>query len=336
MVSPISIMNIVEFAKTLNLSIGTVSRALNDRAEVSPKTRRMVLEKAEELGFVRNSNARRLVTGRNFLIRIECPYNTHILSDRYLVELARGVEEVAGDHGYDLLLHLGTRRAEPGTEQDVDGLVIVAGAETTADDLRSLTHDGRVPAVVIAWATPLDFPAASYVCLDTQGVREALALLAQLGHQRVGYVGSGQPGYRLRDALPSLMAEAGLAWDPRLAREAGTTPDEGCQAALDLLALPVPPTAIFARTDVLASGVVQAVSLLGKTVPGDVSVIGHDNIEAAALVNPPLTTVAVDIPKLAALAVRSLLLMITDKAAPATLTLATHLIVRRSCGPVPL
>ncbi|MGI4789717.1 MAG: LacI family DNA-binding transcriptional regulator, partial [Janthinobacterium lividum] len=62
-------MNIVEFAKTLNLSIGTVSRALNDRAEVSPKTRQLVLEKAEELGFVRNSNARRLVTGRNFMIR---------------------------------------------------------------------------------------------------------------------------------------------------------------------------------------------------------------------------------------------------------------------------
>ena len=326
-------MNIVEFAKTLNLSIGTVSRALNDRAEVSPKTRQMVLDKAEELGFVRNSNARRLVTGRNFMIRIECPYNTHILSDRYLVELARGVEEAAGDHGYDLLLHLGTRRSELAEVQDVDGLVIVAGAETTAFDLRNLTQNGRIPAVVIVWATPLDFPVASYVCLDTHpGVREALALLASLGHRRVGYVGSSEPGYRLRDSLPTLMAEAGLAWDPLLSREAGTTPEEGRRAALDLLALPSPPTAVFARTDVLASGVVQAVTSLGKSVPGDVSVIGHDDIEAAALVNPPLTTVAIHIPDIAALAVRSLLAIINDKAAPSTLTLGTHLIVRRSCG----
>ncbi len=327
-------MNIVEFAKTLNLSIGTVSRALNDRAEVSPKTRQMVLEKAEELGFVRNSNARRLVTGRNFLIRIECPYITHILSDNYLVELARGVEEVAGNHGYDLLLHLGARRPEIANSQDVDGLVIVAGVKTTADDLRSLTQNGRTPSVVIASDAPLEFPAASYVCLDTHpGVCDALRLLASLGHTRVGYIGSGPPGYRLRGAFPALMAEAGLSWDPALAREAGTTPEEGRRAARELLTLPAPPTAIFARTDVLASGVVQAVTSLGLSVPGDVSVIGHDNIEAAALVNPPLTTVALNIPDIAAHAVRALLAMITDKAAPTVTTLGTHLVVRQSCGP---
>ena len=329
-------MNIVEFAKTLNLSIGTVSRALNDRTEVSPKTRQLVLEKAEELGFVRNSNARRLVTGRNLMIRMECPYSTHILSDRYLVELARGVEEVAGLYGYDLLLHLGMRRSDEIEVQDADGLVIVAGSETTPDDLRRLTHSGRTPAVVIAWGTPLEFPAAAYVCLDTlPGVLEALTRLADLGHRRVGYVGSGRPGYRLRDAFPALMAQAGLAWDPDLAREAGVTPDDGRRAALDLLTLPAPPTALFARTDVLASGVVQAISDLGKSVPGDVSVIGHDNIEAAAMVNPPLTTVAINIPDVAGAAVRALLAMITDKATPTTVTLGTYLVVRRSCGPAP-
>ena len=330
------LMNIVEFAKTLNLSIGTVSRALNDRAEVSPKTRQLVLERAEELGFVRNSNARRLVTGRNLMIRLECPNRTHILSDRYLVELARGVEEVAGAHGYDLLLHLGTRRADAIEVQDVDGLVIVAGPEITADDLRGLTHGGRTPAVVIVGTAPPDFPAASYVCLDTlPGVREALKRLHALGHRRVGYLGSGQPGYLLRDVFPQLMAEAGLDWDPSMAIEAGLTSEEGCRAALTLLAMPSPPTALFARTDVLASGAVQAVAQSGKSVPGDVSVIGHDNIEAAALVNPPLTTVAINLPDVAALAVRSLLAMVTGNAAPTIQTLGTHLIVRRSCGPAP-
>ena len=225
-------MNIVEFAKTLNLSIGTVSRALNDRAEVSPQTRRRVLEKAEELGFVRNSNARRLVAGRNHMIRLECPHRAHILSDQYLVELARGVEEVAGERGYDLLLHLGARRADPGDLQDVDGLVIVAGEELNASDLHSITGAGHTPSVVITGTAPPDFPAASYVCLDTfPGVREALVHLAALGHHRIGYLGSGSPGHRLRDAFPRLMADAGLTFDPRLAREAGLTPDDGRRAA---------------------------------------------------------------------------------------------------------
>jgi len=329
-------MNIVEFAKTLNLSIGTVSRALNDRAEVSPKTRQRVLEKAEELGFIRNASARRLVTGRNCLIRIECPSTTHILSDRYLVELAREIEEVASAHGYDLLLHLGSHRTDGGGDaEDVDGLVIVAGVETTADDLRRLTQNGHTPAVVIASAAPLPFPAASYVCLDTlPGVREALSLLAGYGHSRVGYVGSGRAGQRLRDAFPTLMAEAGLLWDPKLTWEAGVTPEDGSRAARELLSLPDPPTALFARTDILASGIVQGVFSLGLSVPGDISVIGHDNIEAAALVNPPLTTVAVNIPDIAALAVRALLATVIDKAAPTVQTLGTHLIVRKSCGPV--
>ncbi|MCW3060998.1 MAG: putative LacI family transcriptional regulator [Capsulimonas sp.] len=328
-------MNIVEFAKTLNLSIGTVSRALNDRAEVSPKTRQLVLEKAEELGFVRNANARRLVTGRNYMIRLECPYSTHILSDRYLVELARGVEEVAGAHGYDLLLHLGTRRSNAVEVQDVDGLVIVAGPETTSDDLRTLTHAGQIPAVVISGAAPLEFPKAAFVSLDTlPGVREALARLAELGHTRVGYIGSGLSDDRVRDNFPRLMAEVGLTYDPTLSLEAGISADEGRKAALALLSSVEPPTALFARTDILATGAVLAVSQLEKSVPSDVSVIGHDNIEAAALVNPPLTTVDINIPDVAALAVRALLAMVIDKAEPTVQTLGAHLIVRKSCGPV--
>jgi DNA-binding LacI/PurR family transcriptional regulator len=201
-------MNIAEFAKTLHLSTGTVSRALNDRAEVSAETRRMVLEKAQELGYTRNPNARRLATGHNSLIRLECPYQANILSDRYLVEMARAVEEAADEHGYDLLLHLGTRQREGGA-QAVDGLVVVAAQETTAADLKRLTGDSRAPTVVIVEGDPLDFPHASYVCLDTvSGVREALQRLSELGHRRIGYIGSGWPSRQLRSALPSLIAEA--------------------------------------------------------------------------------------------------------------------------------
>src|SRR5579862_5970932 len=263
-------MNIVEFAKALNLSIGTVSRALNDRPEVSPKTRQFVLEKARELGFSPNANARRLVTGRTSLIVLECPQNTHIMSDRYLVEMARAVEEAAGEQGYDLLLHLGTRRHGPTEVQAVDGLIIISDPDTTLDDLLKLTANGRTPAVVITSQefTP-EIEQVSYVCLDLMtGVHEAFDRLAAFGHRRVGYIGSGHP---LPGSISKIMTEAGLDWDPKLAIEAGITQEAGFQAARKILALPTHPTALFARTDVLASGAIQAAQQLGLRVPEDLS-----------------------------------------------------------------
>jgi LacI family transcriptional regulator len=330
-------MNIVEFARLLNLSTGTVSRALNDRREVSPQTRQLVLEKAEEFGFRRNANARRLVTGKNFLIRLECPHITHVLSDRYVVELARAVEETAGASGYDLHLRLGTRRRDFGATDTLpaDGIVLVAAPETTPEDIETITNNGRTPVVVICEPQPLDYVQASYVCLDTiPGVGEAIRKLAELGHRRIGYVGSGRPGSHVRAAIPRLLAECGLPFDPELAIEAGVTQEQGCQAAVQLLEKPDPPTAIFARTDVLAAGAIQAAYSLGLTVPGDVSVIGHDNIEVAALVNPPLTTVAIDIPQVGTAATSALLAMIDQQSPPTTQRLGTHLVVRASAGPV--
>lgn len=327
-------MNIVEFAKTLNLSIGTVSRALNDRPEVSPKTRQYVLEKARELGFSRNANARRLVTGRTSLIVLECPQNTHIMSDRYLVEMARAIEEAAGEHGYDLLLHLGTRRHGPSEVQAVDGLIIISDPDTTLDDLRKLTANGRTPAVVITRQEPvLDIPHMSYVCLDLlTGVREALHKLAALGHRRVGYIGSGYP---LPGSLSELMAEAGLEWNLALAVEAGITQEAGFKAAQRLLALKPRPTALFARTDVLASGAVQAARQMNLQIPQELSVIGHDDIEIAAISDPPLTTVAINIPSVAAMAVDMLLATINTDAPVSVRNVGTRLILRQSLGPAP-
>ena len=330
-------MNIVEFSKILNLSTGTVSRALNDRAEVSPATRELVLAKAQELGFIRNANARRLVTGKNFLIRIACPHFVNVLSDRYLVELARSIEDAVGVHGYDLHLRLSTRRADRnGNEmQPVDGQVLVAAPETTAQDVMALANHGEIPTVVICEEDPLDYAGASYICIDTvSGVGQAIRKLAEFGHRRIGYVGSGLPGSPLRAALPRLMAEAGVVWDPDLAIEAGVTQEQAIQAATALMRKPSRPTAIFARTDVLAAGAIQAAYSLGLTVPGDVSIIGHDNIEVAALVNPPLTTVAIDIPKVGRAATATLLGMIEDNAPPSAQRLSAHLILRASAGPV--
>ena len=234
------------------------------------------------------------------LFQLECPSNTHILSDGYLIELARAIEAAAGEHGYDLLLHLGTQRRGSSESKAVDGLIIAAGQETTEAEINLLTSSGRIPAVVIMDASAAPMPLVSSVRLDhLTGVREALSLLSAYGHQRIAYIGSGQPGAAVSKALPSIMAEIGLPWQQDYIVEAGAASEAGTRAAAELLALPNPPTAFFARTDILAAAVVQAALQMGLSVPRDISVIGHDNIELAAHVSPPLTTVAVDIPSIA-------------------------------------
>lgn len=326
-------MNITEFAKTLNLSKGTVSRALNNRPEVSAETRRFVLQQAEALGFSPNASARRLATGRTQLIQLECPRNTHILSDQYLVELARALEDTAGEHGYDLLLHLGAHHRATSELPAVDGLIIVADSRTSVDEIRQLTAHGRTPAVVITDTEPrIAPPITPYVRIDTQsGVREALSKIRSLGHKRVGFIGSNQA----MDNVPALFRASGLTWNPALAIQAGVTQQQGFDAALQLLqaAQPARPTVILTRTDILAAGTLQAANKLALRVPGDVSIVGHDDIDVAALLDPPLTTIAVDIPRVAQAAVEMVTGLIAETPGAPVQILGTRLVMRGSLGP---
>lgn len=329
-----STMNISEFAKLLNLSTGTVSRALNNRTEVSPKTRQRILAKAEELGYSRDSTARRLKTGKNRLIRLECLENSEVLSDFYLVELARAVEQALHDNGYDLLLRLSTQRSNKLDYQPVDGLIILYAPEMSERDYQILTNNGTTSVVVISEPDSQNVPDASYIHIDIMpGVQEALTHLATLGHRRIGYISSGAPGRSIREALPKLAGAAELDWQEIEVIDAGITAEDGCRAAMQLLEMPNRPTALFARTDVLAAGAIKGAYRLGLSVPNDVSVIGHDNIDACSLIYPSLTTVAIDFPQTGALATRTLLGMIDDNCEPSTVTLPTHLIVRESTGP---
>src|SRR4051794_35604768 len=117
-------MNIIELAKLLNISTGTVSRALNDRPEVSQKTRQIVLDKARELGWSPNANARRLVTGRNHVIRLEFAAGESILSDYFLINVAREVEAAVAANGFELLLRLSPAHLRSSVDA-IDGQILV-------------------------------------------------------------------------------------------------------------------------------------------------------------------------------------------------------------------
>jgi len=328
-------MNIVELARALNISTATVSRALNNRPEVSAGTRRLVIAKAQELGYSPSASARQLVSGRNQLIRLECPRYPNALSDQYLLEVIRALEEPLRKRGYALIIRLDVNADElpPAGQHSVDGIVIIAEPGTTSSDIDEAAKLGELPVVVIGPPESVESRYASFVDVDTlPGVEEALNYLAALGHRNVGYIGSGYLGSLVSAEMPKLMASAGLDWSPALTIEAGVSRDDGREAALKQLSLRNRPTAIFTRTDVLAWGAMEAANSLGLEVPVDVSIIGHDNIKISSTLNPPLTTVAINITEVGRLAAESLIGMIEDHNPPSKQSSSSHLIIRRSCA----
>jgi LacI family transcriptional regulator len=170
-----------------------------------------------------------------------------------------------------------------------------------------------------------------------QGAYDATRHLLGLGHRRIGFI-TGQVDMGCsRDRLAgyqAALADAGLAPDPLLIKEGDFFQPDGFAGARELMALPEPPSAIFASNDVSAFGVMEAVRDAGRRIPDDISIVGFDDIPQAAQVNPTLTTVRQPLEQMGRTAARMLLEIIGNPDRPATrVELATELIVRASTRP---
>jgi DNA-binding LacI/PurR family transcriptional regulator len=364
------LMTIKEFAERLGLSTATVSRAFTPGAHIRPETRARILEQARAQGYAPNPSARNLAGRRNRLIGLDCPANTDILADAYLVELARGVQAALEPRDYGLLLNT---RPRPGTDMDllnewvfghaVDGVVIVVPPDFPL--LTLCPFVGRdVPCVLITQARNVNNGDVSNnevsdrvlpaVELDlTEGARAALTHLVRLGHREIGLITSA-PNDSVRQIYYQVYHDVlGVSGspDPRLTVETTSTIAAGRAAMHRLLAAPKRPTAVFCRTDLLALGALRAARDMGLRVPEDLSVIGHDDLLLAELADPPLTTVRIDKARIGQEATDLLLASLLKRdpsadpaseeaqtspsAAIPTVTIASELIVRRSTARCP-
>lgn len=170
-----------------------------------------------------------------------------------------------------------------------------------------------------------------------EGGFDATTYLINLGHRRIAYIGKTA---KARDAIERAAAYraalevAHLPIDPQLQCEGEFSEDDGYRATRTLLALPHPPTAIFAGNDRQAAGVYRALHELGKRVPDDISVIGFDNLPYTEIMNPPLTTVHVPRLELGRAAATMLMRVINgDDLEMTRVVLPTQLIKRQSCQP---
>lgn len=292
-------VRIRDVAKQLNLSITTVSRALDGYDDVAERTRQLVVRTAQEMGYTPNRAARQLRRKHAEAIGYILPAARPLFSDAFLSEFISGLGDEAALHNYDLLISV----AKPDSPEEqaayqrwiqsgkVDGLVLN----------RVRLHDWR-----IQYLTEQKIP---FVCLERSmdsfeffgvevdsynGFRELTNYLVRLGHRRIAYIGSDvelkiehdrSAGYRAG------LAAAGLAVCPELIVHGDLTSEGGYHAAESLLNLEERPTAIMCINDPTAIGAIHAAHDHGLFVGNDIAISGFDGVADAAHMLPPLTTV---------------------------------------------
>jgi DNA-binding LacI/PurR family transcriptional regulator len=255
-------------------------------------------------------------------------------------EIAHEMESACRKEGFLLLLCNSDRehaREEHFVQmlraKQVDGVVI-----TPHDDPVNLIQplvQARIPVVVLEH----DLPDVQCIAIDElQGGRIATEYLIELGHRRIALLKRTPSSALSRERFmgyQQALATAGIPYDPQLVLECAAGQRAGAQAMQQVLALAEPPTAVFTHNDVLAMGALHAIRQAGLTVPGDISIVGYDDITSAAYFSPPLTTVRTPKAELGALAGRTILELVRQKNAlpTQTVTLPVELVVRASTAP---
>ncbi len=333
-------VTIRDVAKAAGVSTATVSRALNETALVTEETRRKVLEAIERLGYRPNAVARGLTTRKTKTIGL-------VVSDimnPFYPEVARGVEDVLSTYGYNVILCNTDRNAERESayinlliEKRVEGIVF---ASLPADKALLIDLDRNGVPWVSAGHAIDDLDHDCVVVDNVLGACQATQHLIRVGHKRIGHItgplhesvtAERLEGYR------RAMANQGLDPDDPPAVEADYKQAGGYAAALRLLASTPPVTALFVGNDLMAIGALEAAHDRGLNVPGDLAIVGVDDIPIASLHTIQLTTVAQPKTEIGAVATRMLLDRI-ERVSPETartgakVVLAPRLIVRRTCG----
>jgi LacI family transcriptional regulator len=290
-------MNIQEFAATLKLSISTVSKALNGREDVSPATRKRVLEAAELHGFSPDPSARRLrrQTADTIAFVVSPPQTS--FAHPFFLDMLMGVNDALDNSGYQVIV-ASARSVEAEMDvfkrlierQRVDALLF--GRTRRQDERIAYLLEQGIPFVAFGRSeTSDDFP---YVDIDHHVVgRAGCARFISLGHRRIALVHA--PEYLMFSHLEhggyvEALRAAGIKYDKTLCVEAAISEEGGADAARRLLALPAPPTAIVCGHDLIALGVLRGIAETGKTPGRDIGVIGGDNHPIGRYVQPALTT----------------------------------------------
>jgi LacI family xylobiose transport system transcriptional regulator len=331
---PASRPTIARVAALAGVSVPTVSKVINGRADVAPETRRRVETVIRELGYHRSGRSQRAAPLLELIF--------HELESEWALEIVRGVERVAGQHHMAVVLSELHGRRTPGRGWIEGALArhptgVIAVFSDLSESVRTQLQTRGIPFVVVdpTGETLSDTP--SIGAANWNGGLAATRHLLALGHRRIAVIG-GPAGIlcsRARmDGYRAAMDAAGVPVDPELTSHGQFQVEEGVRKGRALLRRADRPTAIIAGNDLQALGVYQAAREARLHIPEDLSVVGFDDLPVAQWVGPPLTTIRQPLFEMAVAAAELVLMLARGETPVQTrVELATELVVRESTAP---
>ena len=326
-------MNIYRVAELAGVSIATVSRVINGSDAVKESTRKRVIAAIQEMNYAPNALAQSLTTKISHMIGLIVPD----ITNPFYAELARGAQDVADEAGFDVLicntdgdLNKELHRLQTLRRKRVDG-VILSQFELNPKAAEFLADFGMH---TVFLNKPLYEGNFDRVDISETGVAGAIKHLVDQGHRDIAHIRGPLdtiPGLNRYDSCQAALINHGLRLNPEFVVEGNFKRDGGYMGMQRLLALDPRPTAIFAANDLMAIGAMEAIQEAGLQIPGDIAMVGYDDIEYAALVRPKLTTVAIPKYNRGQIAVKLLLERIQEgRSDPRIVTLHPRLVVRDS------
>jgi DNA-binding LacI/PurR family transcriptional regulator len=328
---------IADVAAVAGVSIPTVSKVLNGRTHVAEATRAKVQKAAAQLAYTKRPSA----SDQPGLLQIVVSN----MDSQWILEALDSTEIAAARLGYSVIYcraentSVGAWRKlrEPSVNR-LAGVILLAPRRGSkmVDTLRML----GIPTIAIDPESTHDLNIPSVAPASFTGALAAVGHLLELGHRRIAIItGNAHPsghGRARYAAYAAALHEAGISVDPQLVRDGIFAAESGRQEAKKLLELPEPPTAIFAASDTIAMGILNAAAERGISVPDQLSIVGFDDIAQSANTSPPLTTIRQPLAQLTAMAVG----ILADQqegsvtATPTALEIATELVIRESTAPL--
>lgn len=332
--------SIKDIASRANVSISTVSRIINNSKYVAPELVERVNSIIEETGYTPDQIARSMVTKKTKLIGVIIPD----ISQRFYSTLLSGIEEVTSTYDYNILICNINENLEKEYKylnilksMRADGIIIMH--EKFSPKVENFLSTVKVP-IVLSSVKSRNLNALSVNIDDCKASYDAVEHLIKLGHKKIAMIGGDMEdittgknrfaGYR------QVLQDHGVEYNKAYFRIGNFRIDDGYKAMEGILKAPVRPTAVFVVSDEMAIGAVNCITDKGLTVPGDISVIGFDDIDLASVVKPKLTTVHQPIKEIGRMSAELLINQLENKSINVKEVVINHsLILRDSCGKPP-